>query len=237
MRIPPFEVAVIKTGERINLPRFLIARWNIRVKWAYEGLLWVGGPQVDAGWVGHLLCPIYNLSDKEVTLKLGEPVAVIDFVKTTPFVKGCKEYGRPPKRLVFGDYNSENLRSALYNEARKRINDIERKVNSVGTRLDTSIGIVFAAISILVATLSILVSSREAIRVTLPGWFYLSVILSIVSLIVSLLAVTKARAKSYDVSPSNIQERVSRIEQAILILAATMILLTILVIAASIITF
>jgi deoxycytidine triphosphate deaminase len=77
VKIPPFEVIVIKTRERLNLPRFLIARWNIRVKWAYEGLLWVGGPQVDPGWVGHLCCPIYNLSDHEVTLRLGEPIAVM----------------------------------------------------------------------------------------------------------------------------------------------------------------
>src|SRR6266403_2283197 len=62
IRIPSFNVVVIKTAETINLPRFLIARWNIRVLWAYEGLLWVGGPQVDPGWVGHLFCPLYNLS-------------------------------------------------------------------------------------------------------------------------------------------------------------------------------
>jgi len=61
--IPPFEVAVIKTKEIVRLPRFMIARWNIRVKHAYAGLLWVGGPQVDPGYVGNLFCPIYNLSD------------------------------------------------------------------------------------------------------------------------------------------------------------------------------
>ena len=52
------------------MPRFLIGRWNIRVTVAYKGLLWVGGPQVDPGWVGHLFCPIYNLSDQEVNFKL-----------------------------------------------------------------------------------------------------------------------------------------------------------------------
>src|SRR5882762_3237574 len=39
--IEPFDVAVIKTLEVLNMPRFLIARWNIRVQLAYEGLLWV----------------------------------------------------------------------------------------------------------------------------------------------------------------------------------------------------
>ena len=32
--IKPFEVVIIWTAEKINLPRFMIARWNIRVKWA-----------------------------------------------------------------------------------------------------------------------------------------------------------------------------------------------------------
>src|SRR5258708_10634460 len=32
IRIPPFEVAVIKTKETVNMPRFLIDSWNIPVK-------------------------------------------------------------------------------------------------------------------------------------------------------------------------------------------------------------
>src|SRR5271166_4763084 len=86
--IPPFAVAVIKTLETLNMPQFLIARWNIQVQRAYDGLLWVGGPQVDAGFVGHLACPIYNLSAREVRLRYRDPFAVIDFVKTTKFVPG-----------------------------------------------------------------------------------------------------------------------------------------------------
>lgn len=40
LEIPPYEVAVISTNERLNIPRFLIGRWNLRVKFVYEGLLW-----------------------------------------------------------------------------------------------------------------------------------------------------------------------------------------------------
>lgn len=197
IRIPPFEVVVIKTNERINLPRFIIARWNIQVKWAYEGLLWVGGPQVDPGWVGHLSCPIYNLSDKEVTLRLEESIAVMDFVKTTPFKKGKSlEYPRPPKRAIFDDYNPEELKSALYTEARERINNIEDKVNRFGSRLDTSIGIIFTAIAILVAALAIFVSSSQGVYETLPWWTYLCVVFCIIALVISILAYGKARSKS-----------------------------------------
>jgi deoxycytidine triphosphate deaminase len=53
VEIPPFQVAVLKTAETICMPRFLIGRWNIVVKMAYRGLLWVGGAQVDPGYIGH----------------------------------------------------------------------------------------------------------------------------------------------------------------------------------------
>lgn len=83
--IPSYQVAIVQIRETLNLPKFLIGRWNIRVKRAYEGLLWVGGAQVDPGFRGHLCCPIYNLSNKEVRLEFGDTLAMIDFVVTTPF--------------------------------------------------------------------------------------------------------------------------------------------------------
>ena len=90
LTIEPYDVAVIKIQEKICLPRFLIGRWNIRVKHAYRGLMWVGGAQVDPGFKGHLFCPIYNLSNRPVRLRRGDEIAVIDFVKTTSFKKDEK---------------------------------------------------------------------------------------------------------------------------------------------------
>ena len=206
IKIPPFEVAVIKTAETLNLPRFIIGRWNIRVDLAYEGLLWVGGPQVSAGYVGNLFCPIYNLSDKEVNLRIGDTIAIIDFVKTTPFTKGkCLEYPRPPPNMVFSDYRPEQLKSALITEAKTRIarvenevqtsvKDLKERVDTFGQRLDTSVGTIIAIIAILVAALSIFVSSREIVSVTVPWWFYLAVIFSMVSLVLSIFAYTRTKS-------------------------------------------
>ena len=159
LRIPPFEVAVIQTGEMINLPRFLIARWNIRVAWAYKGLLWVGGPQVDPGYVGYLFCPLYNLSNRDVWITKGQPIALMDFVKTTPFrtqrnengVTGSKKYGRPPKRVVIDDYEIENFQSALFSHGR----EVQERLRAVQRRMDYFISIVFTVIAILVAAIAI----------------------------------------------------------------------------------
>jgi len=185
--IPPFEVVIISTMERINLPRFIIARWNIRVRKAYEGLLWVGGPQVDPGWVGYLRCPIYNLSNKNVTLRLGEAIAIIDFVKTTPFSKDCIEYDRPPKRIVFDDYDPEKLESALYKTATERIKNIEGKVDKV----ESSISLVFAIVAILFTALTLFVTipskSLEDLvpKFSINGWCYVSVIMSVAAIVIT----------------------------------------------------
>ena len=185
LTIPPFEVAIISTNETINLPRFIIARWNLRVSLVYEGLLWTGALQVDPGWCGPLYCPIYNLSSEEVTLRLGEPIVLMDFVKTTPFKKGeSKEYRRPPERKSLRDYNWR-LRSALFTEAAEKINEIESRVN----RVENLIGLTFTSIAILFAALSILVTSRN-VSPTAPSpplwfifWVTLSISLSILAIV------------------------------------------------------
>ena len=158
VRIPPFEVVVVKTAETINLPRFLIARWNIRVKWAYEGLLWVGGPQVDPGYVGHLFCPLYNLSNETVKLKKGQPIALMDFVKTTRIKheadldnKNLEKYKRPPKRVLIEDYGIEGFRSALY----AKDVDVREGLQQVRTKVDVFSSLVLGILAILITAITV----------------------------------------------------------------------------------
>jgi deoxycytidine triphosphate deaminase len=202
--IRPFEVAVIKTNERIKMPDTLIARWNIRVSLAYKGLLWVGGPQVDPGYDGHLFCPVYNLSDKEVVLKLKGPLATIDFVKTTPHKEGISLPFKQ-KRFEFKDYDYK-WKSALYTTAAKRIDEIENKVNlmvdktekdmeKVSSRLNLFTGTMFSIIAIVIAVLSILVASSQKVEVASPIWLYFSPIFSFVAIFISLWSLKARRVK------------------------------------------
>lgn len=154
IEIEPFDVAVIKTAEILCLPRFIIARWNLRVRYAYEGLLWLGGPQVDPGFKGHLFCPIYNLSDKNVTLHVGDEIALMDFVKTTDFdASSCKSYRDPPKRVIIEDYGIENLESALFTKAGKRIDEFDETIKSIENRFLTFTTITFAILAIFISVL------------------------------------------------------------------------------------
>lgn len=154
--IAPHQVAIVRTLEKLNIPRFLIARWNLRVDMVYRGLLWVGALQVDPGWVGYLPCPLYNMSDKPVNLYLGEPVFTIDFVRTTPFREStCKRYGRaefPNPELRTND--PQILRSGPY-DALKRLKAYGSNVRQLRTQINTTTAGLFSALGALVAALSI----------------------------------------------------------------------------------
>ena len=136
------------------LPRFIIARWNLRVRYAYEGLLWLGGPHVDPGFKGHLFCLIYNLSDKNVTLHVGDEIALMDFVKTSDFsTQKCKKYRDPPKRLIIEDYEVDDLKSALFTRAGKKISEFDETIRSIESRFLTFTSITFAVLALIISVL------------------------------------------------------------------------------------
>jgi deoxycytidine triphosphate deaminase len=203
----PFDVVVIETQERLNVPEFMIARWNVTVGRAYEGLLWVGAAQVDPGFKGFLCCPIYNLSDRERRLKFGDPIAVIDFVVTTPPSNKSRDYSRDfteRKRIIFEDYRPNELQSALITHAQKRLDEFKQSISDhratvtsdiseLRVTVFNSLGILLAAIGALVTALALFVGRAEPKFVT-----YLSppLLVAFAALIVALGALVTAVTKS-----------------------------------------
>lgn len=199
MEVPPFEVAIIKTRETLNIPRFLIARWNIQVKRAYQGLIWVGGPQVDAGYVGHLFCPIYNLSDKPVTLRYDDTIAVIDFEKTTEFHEGeSLAYHEIPELVLFEEYPT--LKSALATLVTEKLRAFERHIDRVDkstrenterleNRFNTFAVVALGGMGILFAVLALFVTGGEPKN--LPWWAFASVAFSFVAILIAVGAMKK----------------------------------------------
>ena len=167
--IPAHQVAVVKTYEEVNLPRFLIARWNLRVKWVYEGLLWTGGPQVDPGWQGHLYCPIYNLAERQIVIPHKERVFTMDFALTTPppentTTKGYTKSGhtkdgykvsvhKGERGKTIQSHDVNRLRSAPFEQLRQLAN-LDVRVNSFNTFTFLVLAVVVAAIGV-VASLGI----------------------------------------------------------------------------------
>ena len=153
--IAPHQVAIVRTREKLNLPRFLVARWNLTVGMVYTGLLWVGALQVDPGWVGYLPCPIYNLSNDKVVIKPGEPLFTIDFVRTTRFRSG-HNLAYPNKTPVptinppIRSFDTHNIRSGPYEKLRD-LEELQRFRNAAYG----AIGLMFAVLAIMVAGLAV----------------------------------------------------------------------------------
>ena len=139
--IEPYRVAIIQTLETLNLPDFLIGRWNIQISLAYKGLVWVGGAQVDPGFRGRLNCPIYNLSSEPVRLSYGDKLAVIDFVTTTPFLvtntaagEGSQAFQWWRRAKLFQEYNT-----SLQSGVAKDVQEIRDSVNASEERMSASV--------------------------------------------------------------------------------------------------
>jgi deoxycytidine triphosphate deaminase len=81
--VPPNSFVIAGLKEKLVLPHWCAVRFGLRVAYVYEGLLMGAGPQVDPGFEGYLGCPLHNLTNCNIKIKLGEPFAWIDFTKTS----------------------------------------------------------------------------------------------------------------------------------------------------------
>jgi len=82
--IPKNAIAFVSMEQVLCLPHYLVARFDLTIDLIYRGLLLGAGPQVDPRYQGGLSCPLHNISDDEIEIRLGEPFAKMDFVKTVP---------------------------------------------------------------------------------------------------------------------------------------------------------
>lgn len=83
----PNSITFVSTTERLNMPFYLTARFNLKLRFLHEGLLLGAGPQIDPGFIGRLSCPLHNISSEKICLNFGEPFAVMEFHKTSPFAQ------------------------------------------------------------------------------------------------------------------------------------------------------
>lgn len=78
-------IEIIVTLEPIiRLPAYLIARFNLKIRFIYKGLLLGTGPIVDPGFQGRLSIPLHNLTENEYEIKGGESIIAMEFTKISP---------------------------------------------------------------------------------------------------------------------------------------------------------
>jgi deoxycytidine triphosphate deaminase len=82
--IPQNSIVFVSMRQVLCLPHYIVGRFDLAIDLIYRGLLLGTGPQVDPGFQGALGCPLHNISNEDIQMRLDEPFAKIDFVKTVP---------------------------------------------------------------------------------------------------------------------------------------------------------
>lgn len=109
--VPPNSLVYIRLLEKLRLPYYIIARFNLKVTYTYKGLLLGTGPQVDPGYEAHLNIPLHNLTKDPVNIYIDDSFVSIDFVRTSPLDLGDNI---PESRAKFlDDKKYEGLRKQL----------------------------------------------------------------------------------------------------------------------------
>ncbi len=160
-------IVYVSIAEELNLPYYVIARFNLRVKWVYDGILLGTGPQVDPGFRGRLSCPLYNLTNLDLTIKRGQEFATIDFEKTTTFLSGLDAAAKAEKLKVESASGQVETGGRLYKLFRQQpliplehvhghviVSSLSEMRDEVKTWRNIGIGLVISFVALTVALLN-----------------------------------------------------------------------------------
>jgi deoxycytidine triphosphate deaminase len=90
--IPQNSIVFVSMQQVLCLPHYIVGRFDLAIIFIYRGLLLGTGPQVDPGFQGGLGCPLHNISNEDIEMRLGDSFAKIDFVKTVGRDPETKEH-------------------------------------------------------------------------------------------------------------------------------------------------
>lgn len=77
--IKPYTSVVISTLEKLNLPNNVVGRFDLKIRWALQGLILQVGTQVAPGYKGRLFGLLHNLSKKEICIPMKIGILDIEF--------------------------------------------------------------------------------------------------------------------------------------------------------------
>jgi deoxycytidine triphosphate deaminase len=83
LKIIPGEFAVLSSLEGLNMPNDLVGHNGIMSPWAKRGLVSLFSPQIDPGFRGFLIVPVFNAGDSPISINYRERIFTIEFVRTS----------------------------------------------------------------------------------------------------------------------------------------------------------
>lgn len=88
-QLEPGQFILLTSHELLELPDNVIGHAGLVSRWAKRGLISLFSPQIDPGFKGLIVVPLFNGGNAPITLRFGEPMFTVEFVRTTgPVAKG-----------------------------------------------------------------------------------------------------------------------------------------------------
>jgi len=127
-------VAFVSVEPSLRIPDYIALRFNLHITHVHRGLLLGTGPLVDPGFVGKLVIPLHNLTDRDWPIKGGEGLIWIEFTKLSPNVRwnsSISAEGRQGKYKAFPE-RKKNLRFLEFLEKAARTKPVPPIRASIG---------------------------------------------------------------------------------------------------------
>jgi deoxycytidine triphosphate deaminase len=81
--LEPGQFILVTSHERLRMPVDVVGHFGLISRWAQRGLISLLSTQIDPGFLGVIVVPLFNAGHAPVPLKLRETIFTIEFVSTT----------------------------------------------------------------------------------------------------------------------------------------------------------
>ncbi len=95
LELPANSIVYASVAPTIRLPDYIAARFNLSIKYVYQGLLVGTGPLVDPGFDRKIHLPLHNLTSSSCQIPASDAVLWMEFTKLSPNDDWNGEGGRP----------------------------------------------------------------------------------------------------------------------------------------------
>jgi deoxycytidine triphosphate deaminase len=143
--LPPNQVVVVSCLEKVCLPDDMIGHLTLKQDILLQGLIMASQSQIDAGYRGWIYPLLYNLSDREVPLRLNSSMIRLELVRLS----------RPTDQPYEGDYQERTLSESLKRPISSSLTSLNERVKKTRDQIRNTQ--IFAAVgAILLVTLPLL---------------------------------------------------------------------------------
>jgi deoxycytidine triphosphate deaminase len=135
-KLEPGQFILLTSHEKLNLPKNLVGHAGLMSKWAQAGLISLFSPQIDPGFEGLIVVPLFNGGNAPIFLRAGEPMFTVEFVRASRDASfgWAEKRGAPLQRIEMRV--DMQMGRPNFSAIGKDIVDLRREVSNLESRFE-----------------------------------------------------------------------------------------------------